>query len=393
MAVDEVMAIRDRAEQLAACARIANNHKAEADAVALRMRATRRLGQLMQAQKDSIGFNRGAAGGGKKDGSRGSIVDPRDTRPTLASQGIGKRLADQARVLSSSPDEDFEAVVADIHDKVARAARNAVREVEIKQEREVYRARTYEGGTVADLEALIARGFRAGVKSVDFPWPYETYSAKGKQRSAERHYETWSLDRIKAFAADFFPRLALPDYALFIWTIWPLIFETREIIEACEGFEYSGLAFDWTKSLPGVETIEVKRAGYKGGGLHWGQGHATRANSEVCLLATRGSPRRLSMDVHSSIIAPVGDHSEKPDEVYRRIERLYPGPYLELFARRPREGWKTWGDEVPPPDAGNETPPPGKPKLDESAGAAPPPDDDGLGIPTFLDRRTKGGAS
>jgi len=44
VAVDEVMAIRDEAAQLAAAARVANNHKAEADAVAIRMRATRRLG-------------------------------------------------------------------------------------------------------------------------------------------------------------------------------------------------------------------------------------------------------------------------------------------------------------------------------------------------------------
>jgi hypothetical protein len=63
-AVDEVMLIRDEAAAIAACARIANNHQAEADAVALRMRATRRLGQLMQAQKETVGVNRGAAGGG-----------------------------------------------------------------------------------------------------------------------------------------------------------------------------------------------------------------------------------------------------------------------------------------------------------------------------------------
>ena len=42
----------------------------------------------------------------------------------------------------------------------------------------------------------------------------------------------------------------------------------------------------------------------------------------------------------------VGEHSAKPDEVYRRIERLFPGPYLELFARRERDGWTTWGDEI-----------------------------------------------
>ena len=50
--------------------------------------------------------------------------------------------------------------------------------------------------------------------------------------------------------------------------------------------------------------------------------------------------------MHQIVIAPVAEHSKKPDEVYRRIERLYPGPYLELFARKPRDRWTTWGDEI-----------------------------------------------
>jgi hypothetical protein len=83
-----------------------------------------------------------------------------------------------------------------------------------------------------------------------------------------------------------------------------------------------------------------------GKGLDWGMGYATRANIEPCLLATRGSPLRLAADIHQVVIAPAGEHSEKPDEVYRRIERLYPGPYLELFARRPRPGWTVWGNEI-----------------------------------------------
>src|SRR5262249_7581136 len=108
VAVDEVMAIRDEAAKLAACARIANNHQAEADAVAIRMRATRRLGQLMQAQKESVGLATGGEHGGRRriDGSR---KDPSIVRPTLAMQGIGKHLAHQARVLSARSEEDFEA--------------------------------------------------------------------------------------------------------------------------------------------------------------------------------------------------------------------------------------------------------------------------------------------
>ena len=77
-----------------------------------------------------------------------------------------------------------------------------------------------------------------------------------------------------------------------------------------------------------------------------GCGYWTRANSEVCLLATRGKPKRLNADVRQAIIEPRRQHSRKPDCVHGRIERLVEGPYLELFARAPRPGWTVWGNET-----------------------------------------------
>jgi N6-adenosine-specific RNA methylase IME4 len=61
-------------------------------------------------------------------------------------------------------------------------------------------------------------------------------------------------------------------------------------------------------------------------------------------------PPRLDKGVKQVVIAPHGRHSEKPEEVARRIEQLRCGPYLELFARRQRPGWMCWGNEVPPID-------------------------------------------
>jgi N6-adenosine-specific RNA methylase IME4 len=359
--VDEVKEIRDRAVAMATYARQAKNKDLEADAVEIRMRATRRLDQLRQAQKASVGLNSGAAGGGEKTGPRGLLVNPRDLRPTLTAQGIDKNLAHQARVLGALSDAEFEAAIADTRDKVARAARKAVREVEIEQERESYRARIEQGGTVADLEALAASGFRAGVICPDFPWQFEVYSGKGKQRSAERYYDCWPLERILAMAP-LIERLAADDCALMLWSIGPDLPGAFELIKAC-GFE-SKVEFCWVKTTPNAECITLD-----GKGLHWGMGYSTRSNVEFVLLAKRGSPRRLSADVHEVIIAPVGEHSEKPDEVYSRIERLYPGPYLELFARRPREGWTAWGNEIERPPA-----PP-----DPDPGEMPP-------IPDFLRR-------
>jgi N6-adenosine-specific RNA methylase IME4 len=107
----------------------------------------------------------------------------------------------------------------------------------------------------------------------------------------------------------------------------------REVIEAW-GFRYTSLAFDWVKLTPSGE------------GLHWGNGYGTRQNPEPCLLAKIGKPLRLDKGVHSVIMAPVRAHSEKPDEAYARMQKLFGGPYLELFARKERLGWKTWGDEI-----------------------------------------------
>lgn len=77
-----------------------------------------------------------------------------------------------------------------------------------------------------------------------------------------------------------------------------------------------------------------------------GMGYWTRSNTEPCLLATRGKPKRLHADVRQGIIAPRREHSRKPDGIHDRIERLVGGPYAELFARQSRPGWDTWGNET-----------------------------------------------
>jgi N6-adenosine-specific RNA methylase IME4 len=77
-----------------------------------------------------------------------------------------------------------------------------------------------------------------------------------------------------------------------------------------------------------------------------GGGYGTRHNIEVCWLGRSGHPQRKSKAVRELIVAPVREHSRKPDEVYRRIEMLCDGPYLELFARQQWPGWSCVGDEA-----------------------------------------------
>jgi N6-adenosine-specific RNA methylase IME4 len=134
--------------------------------------------------------------------------------------------------------------------------------------------------------------------------------------------------------------LAAADCCLFLWASWPMLPEAMAVISAW-GFEYKTCAFDWMKAHAGQ--IELFRDDTD---ALMGMGYWTRANSEPCLLATRGKPKRLNADVRMGIIEPRREHSRKPDCVHGRIERLVAGPYVELFARSSRIGWHTWGNET-----------------------------------------------
>ena len=93
-----------------------------------------------------------------------------------------------------------------------------------------------------------------------------------------------------------------------------------------------------------LEGIEENK---KSDTLFWGMGRWTRANAELCLIATKGKPKRQSAKVHSVVISKIREHSRKPDEVRDKIVELCGNlPKIELFARQQVEGWDCWGNEV-----------------------------------------------
>lgn len=158
----------------------------------------------------------------------------------------------------------------------------------------------------------------------DPPWSFSTYSARGKGRSADSHYDCLSLDEIKSLPCE---SLADTNCVLLLWTTDPFLEKAFEVIESW-GFVYKTVGFYWVKSNDFM-----------------GTGYWTRANPEQCLLATRGHPHRLHSDVRKLVVSPRREHSQKPDEIYPAIERLCSGPYLELFARQHQPGWDSWGLE------------------------------------------------
>lgn len=128
--------------------------------------------------------------------------------------------------------------------------------------------------------------------------------------------------------------IAAPDCALFMWVTFPTLPDAFKVLEAW-GFTYKTVAFVWVKRNK------------KSPSWFWGLGHWTRANAEMCLLATRGKPKRISAAVHQIIDSPIEEHSKKPDETRNRIVELVGDlPRIELFARQTAPGWDVWGNEV-----------------------------------------------
>lgn len=172
----------------------------------------------------------------------------------------------------------------------------------------------------------------------DPPWGFKTWSGPEKKvasRGTVAPYQTMEIEDMAALPVS---ELAADDACLFMWVVWPTMPQALDLIDAW-GFKYKTCAFAWLKADPyRLWALEED--------VRMGLGYWTRANSEVCLLATRGSVKRKDNSVRQGIIEPIRQHSRKPDCVHERVQKLVDGPYLELFARQSRPGWTTWGNQA-----------------------------------------------
>lgn len=177
----------------------------------------------------------------------------------------------------------------------------------------------FAGCVTRHLGALTARGLRFGTVYADPPWAYQNTAARG---AAEHHYRTMSLDDICGLPV---PLLTAPQAHLHLWTTAAFLADAFTVIRAW-GFAYKS-CFVWVKPVLGC-------------GNYWRLAH------ELLLLGVRGrTPFRVRTE-RSWREWPRGRHSGKPERVRAIIERVSPGPYLELFGRRPVDGWVVFGDTI-----------------------------------------------
>lgn len=166
----------------------------------------------------------------------------------------------------------------------------------------------------------------------DPPWSYRNGGNRG---AAERQYPTMGVDRICALGVS---EIVADDCVLFLWATWPQLVEAMRVIEAW-GFTYlTGLPWVKISGLPSIDLwgdLNVKP--------QYGVGYWVRGCTEPLLIARRGNVSPPDGGF-VGLLSENFRHSRKPDNVYHIAEQL-PGPYLELFCRRPRPGWLHWGNE------------------------------------------------
>jgi len=120
--------------------------------------------------------------------------------------------------------------------------------------------------------------------------------------------------------------VASKDSVLFLWATTPLMREAFDVMAAW-GWKYKTF-LTWEKTNA------------------CGMGYWFRGVTEHLLVGVRGKVKAFRSREKNLFRAKRRKHSEKPDEAFAVVEQVSPGPYLELFARRPREGWTVWGDDV-----------------------------------------------
>lgn len=172
---------------------------------------------------------------------------------------------------------------------------------------------------VADLTAnnpTVAVGIYTTI-AIDPPWQYDNTATRA---AAADHYPTMGLDEL----ADLYVPAA-DDAHLYLWVTNPFLRDGFRLLDAW-GFTYK-TTLTWTKP-------------------QFGLGNYFRSATEHVLFAVRGNLPTLTDNTPTWFAADRRQHSEKPDEFYELVEANSPGPRIEMFARRPRDGWAAWGNEA-----------------------------------------------
>lgn len=275
--------------------------EAIADASELKLRAERRLGELLAATVKA----------GNPELSQAGTI-------TKLPEGISRSQSHRWQTVAAVPDAAFEAHVASVREEQISLTTAGVMRVAKRAERvESIQSIVTHDAPLTDLAPV-------PVLYADPPWRYE--HVKTENRAIENQYPTLSLDEICALPVS---DAATADAVLFLWATSPKLAEAMQVVTAW-GFVYR-TCMVWVKDKIGM-------------------GYYARQQHELLLIATRGElPVPEPANRPASVVnADRGEHSHKPTIFYDLIEQMYPEfRKRELFLRgEPRPGWSGWGNQA-----------------------------------------------
>ena len=362
VAVDEVKSIIDKAAGMRAYARQAKNREPEINAAKIRFRAERRLGEMIVAQRETVGLAKGGRPRLEKTcHDAGQVISE---PATLKEAGIDRNLSSRAQRMAALTPADFEGAMTrwgvEVLAENNKVSIDLLRTVREQAGRDSRRALAR---ALSDATAELPSGRRFPVLYADPAW-------KRKQgltnRSYENHYPTMTWDEICAMpVAD----SLLPDAWGFLWIPRAHMFalhtvnmefaddDGRVIVRKVQlplawavakawGFDSYSTAFVWTKT-------DAEHPDDIGGGV------LVRDQDEILLMFKRGRgmPKPASHEMvgsnHRERSKPLG-HSRKPDYYRDMIVAMSGGvPVLELFARVDADhplpdAWVGWGNQAQP---------------------------------------------
>ncbi len=361
--IDEIAPIRNRMRAAELYARQARDREMERSALDIRLRAERRMGEVLIEIKAAGELSRGTAGAGDANVGRstgGSEPAPpvKDEKVTLAQLGITKKLSSRAQELANMPAIEFENALNQEKDRIGREIERAPTRI-VHGDDKLHNRNERERELGAKTAAMPQRLF--SVIYADPDWQFMVRSPLGLDRGAENHYPTSPLHEIQSLPVG---DIAAPDCLLAMWT--PAAFLVEAICVA-EAWGFASLLRDTeTGFLTPAHLVDKLSDDFDAGSPRYiteqiwvkdklSTGYWFRAKHEVLLFFRKGHPpapapghQDLSVREDDVYVEKQREHSRKPDAFIEMLEQLYPSvAKIELFRRGPpRAGWAAWGNEV-----------------------------------------------
>lgn len=304
--LDDVLHIRDIAEAARVYAQAAKlGLENQNEAAEVKIRAERKAGEMLARMPK----NEGAKGTGSNQYEVRSldVTAP----PTLEELGIEKMQSSRWQTIASLPVEVFEEHITETKAEGRElTTAGVIRVAKTELVKDKVQPKPIDG--------------KYRVIYADPPWKYgDQFLIEGYKVSAEQHYPVMSIDELCNLGVK---DIAEDNAILFMWVTSPLLEESFRVIHAW-GFDYK-TSFVWDK-------------------MKHNMGHYNSVRHEFLLVCVRGSCTPDNLKLFDSVQSiERTEHSVKPEEFRKIIDTLYTtGKRIELFARRPVDGWEVWGNE------------------------------------------------